>query len=35
MIRISESVHNNLEVHIEEISHHSQGSGKQASHHVS
>jgi len=34
MIRISESVHNNAEVPIEEISYHSQGLGDQASHHV-
>ena len=34
MIRMSESVHNNVEVHIEEISDHGQGSGDQASHHV-
>jgi len=34
MIRMSESVHNNAEVHIEEISNHGQGSGDQASHHV-
>jgi len=34
MIRISESVHHNEEVHIEEISDHGQESGDQASHHV-
>ena len=31
---MSESVHNNEEVHIEEISDHGQGSPDQASHHV-
>jgi len=31
---MSESVHNNVEVHVQEISNHGQGSGKQASHHV-
>jgi len=31
---MSESVHNNAEVHIEEISDHGQGSSDQASHHV-
>jgi len=34
MIRMSESVHNNAEVHIKEISDHGQGSDDQAFHHV-
>jgi len=34
MITISESVHNNTEIHIEEVSDHGQGLGDQASHHV-
>ena len=31
---MSESMYNNEEIHIEEISDHGQGSGDQASHHV-
>jgi len=31
---MSESVQNNAEIHIEDNSYHSQGSGEQASHHV-
>jgi len=34
MIRVSESMHNNAEIHIEEISDHGHGSGDQASHHM-
>ena len=31
---MSESVHNNAEIHTEEVSNHGQGSGDEASHHV-
>jgi len=34
MIRMFESVHNNADIHIEEISYYGKGSSDQASHHV-